>query len=165
MTTTIDAPPNTGDLIHDMNHSTRVLVVDDFAPWRGYVRSVLIRQPQFDIVGEEANGVDAVRKSAELQPDLVLLDIALPQLNGIEAARRIRQCAPKAKILFLSENCDCDVARAALSAGGHGYLVKSDCVSGLLMAIRAVLKGEHFVAGFSEAPTVQNADARLSRFQ
>lgn len=135
-----------------MNHSTRVLVVDDFAPWRGYLRSFLTRQPQFDIVGEAIDGFDAVRKAAELLPDLVLLDVALPQLNGIEAARRIRQCAPKTRILFLSEHCDCDIAVAAWSAGGHGYLIKSDCMSELLVGIRAVLKGEHFVSGFSEAP-------------
>ena len=147
-----------------MNHSIRVLVVDDFAPWRGYVRSFLTRQPQVDIVGEAIDGFDAVRKAAELLPDLVLLDVALPQLNGIEAARRIRQCAPKTKILFLSEHCDCDIAEAALSAGGNGYLVKSACVSELLVAIRAVLKGEYFVSGFSETPKVQSADMKLSRF-
>ena len=130
-----------------MNHSIRVLVVDDFAPWRGYVRSSLTRQPQFDIVGEAIDGFDAVRKAAELLPDLVLLDVALPQLNGIEAARRIRQCAPKTKILFLSGHCDCEIAVAALSAGGHGYLVKSACLSELLVAMRAVLKGKHFVSG------------------
>jgi|SRR5215831_8265868 len=112
----------------------RVLVVDDYEPWR-FVRTTLQRHPKLQVVGEVADGLEAVRKTAELQPDLILLDIGLPTINGIEAARRIFEVAPKTRILFASENRSPEIAEAALSTGAIGYLVKANAAIELLPAI------------------------------
>jgi len=125
---------------------TRVLVVDDYEPWRKYVRSVLTRQPGFEVLGEVSDGLKAVHKAEELQRDLILLDLSLPSMNGIDAARLMRRVTPFSKILFLSENRHPEVAEAALGAGGHGFVVKSDCGRELLMAITAVLREETFIS-------------------
>ena len=122
-------------------------MVDDFEPWRDYVRSALKAQPGLQVVGEASDGLEAVQKSEELQPDLILLDIGLPTMNGIESARRIRRLAPGAKILFASENSDVDVVRVALSDGARGYILKADAGHELLPAIEAVLHGDRFVSG------------------
>jgi DNA-binding NarL/FixJ family response regulator len=93
-----------------------------------------------------SDGLEAVQKAGELQPDLILLDIALPRVNGIEAARRIRKVAPKSKILFLSQRFDLDVVRIALSEGGHGYVVKSDADAELFTGVEVVMQGKKFVS-------------------
>jgi DNA-binding NarL/FixJ family response regulator len=121
-------------------------VVDDFEPWRDFVRSALEKQPEIQVVGEASDGLKAVQKSQELQPDLILLDIGLPTINGIESARRIKQVVPGAKILFASENSDVDVIRVALSNGARGYILKADASRELLPAIKAVLRGDRFVS-------------------
>ncbi len=122
-----------------MSASIRILIVDDFEPWRRSLCSVLRQNPAWQIIYEASDGLEAIEKSRELQPDLILLDVGLPKLNGIEAARQIRKLAPRSRILFLSEN-DCpDVVQAALSAGGHGYVVKSDAASDLSAALEAVM--------------------------
>jgi CheY-like chemotaxis protein len=97
------------------------------------------------VIGEASDGVEAVQKAQQLQPDLILLDIGLPLLSGIEAARRIRMISPKSKILFVSENLSWDIAEAALAAGGLGYVVKSNAARELLPAVAAVLRGEQFL--------------------
>ena len=124
----------------------RVLVVEDFEPWRRSVASLLQKQPELQIVCEVSDGLESVQKAEELQPDLVLLDIGLPYLNGIEAARRIRAVSPKSKILFLSENRSWDIVEEVLRTGARGYVVKSDAGGELLPAVEAVLKGERFVS-------------------
>lgn len=93
------------------------------------------------MVGEASDGLEAVHKSEELQPDLIVLDLGLPTLNGIEAARRIRQLSPRSKILFLSQESSTDVVREALGSGAQGYLVKTQAGSELLPAVDAVLQG------------------------
>ena len=130
--------------------SVRILLVDDFELFRRFVASILEKQPQLRVICEVSDGLEAVLKAQELQPDLILLDIGLPRLNGIEAARRIREVSPQSKILFVSENRSWDVAEEALRTGALGYLVKSDAASQLLPAIRAVLQGKRFVSvGFA----------------
>ena len=124
----------------------RVLVVDDYEPWRRFERSTLLANEQLQIVGECSDGDEAIQKAEELQPDLILLDIGLPALNGIEAARRIRQVSPNSKILFVSENRSPDIAEQALSTGAGGYVVKSNGASELLPAIKAVLEGKRFIS-------------------
>jgi CheY-like chemotaxis protein len=99
-----------------------------------------------EIVGMASDGTEAVLKAAELHPDLILMDVNLPELSGIQAAAKIRGLSPESKILFVSQNLDFDVARAALNAGGFGYVVKSDAESELLTAVQAVMSGERFVS-------------------
>ena len=126
--------------------SIRVLVVEDYEPWRRYFSTALQKQPELQVIGEVSDGLEAVQKAEELQPDLILLDIGLPTLNGIEAARRIRKVSPASRILFVSENRSADIAEEALSTGASGYLVKSDTGSELLPAVKAVLEGKRFIS-------------------
>jgi DNA-binding NarL/FixJ family response regulator len=126
--------------------SVRILVVDDFEPWRRIVFALLQDYPDWQIIAEAADGLEAVQKSEQLQPDLILLDIGLPQLNGIEAARQIYRVAPNSRILFVSENVCPVIAAEALRAGGWGYVIKSDAANDLLFAVKAVLQDKHFVS-------------------
>ena len=126
--------------------SARVLVVDDYEPFRQFVCSTLGKIPGLRIVGQASDGVEAVRKAEELQPELILMDIGLPSLSGIEAARRIRQLAPTSKVLFLSQETSRDVVEAALRLGASGYIVKAHAGSELLAAVEVVLRGEQFVS-------------------
>src|SRR5215831_5637757 len=139
-----------------MPKSIRVLVVDDYKPWRRFVCSTLDKRPDLQTICEVSDGLEAVQKAQELQPDLILLDIGLPKLNGIEAARQIRELSPDSKILFVSENRSPDVAAGALSAGGGGYVIKSDAGRDLLRAVHAVLRDEQFVsASLADARNVR----------
>ncbi len=97
------------------------------------------------LVGEVSDGLQAVRTAEELQPDLIVLDIGLPSLNGIEAARRIRKLSPISKILFVSQESSADVVQEALRTGAHGYVVKSDAGRELVAGVNAVLRGKQFV--------------------
>jgi DNA-binding NarL/FixJ family response regulator len=124
----------------------RILVVDDFEPWRRFERLTLLARAELQIVGECSDGGEAIQKAHELKPDLVLLDIGLPTLNGIEAARRIHQVSPNSKILYVTENRSPEIAEEALSAGGGGYVLKSGAASELLPAINAVLEGKRFIS-------------------
>lgn len=124
----------------------RVLVVDDHEPWRRFVTTTLQNNEHFVVLGEAADGLDAVQMVQQLQPDLVLLDIGLPRLNGIEAAKQIAKVSPQSKILFVSENRSRDIAEAALDTRASGYLVKSDAGSELLPAVEAVLEGKRFIS-------------------
>jgi DNA-binding NarL/FixJ family response regulator len=124
----------------------RVLVVEDCDPWRRYFSTALQKQPELQVIGEVSDGLEAVQQAEELQPDLILLDIGLPTLNGIEAARRIRKVSPASRILFVSENRSADIAEEALSTGASGYVVKSDAESELLPAVKAVLQSKQFVS-------------------
>lgn len=124
----------------------RTLIVDDHEAWRRHVCSVLETEPGLLVVGEASDGPEAVRKAEELKPDLILLDIGLPGLNGIEAERRICHVAPGAKILFLSQNNDAEIVQAVLSHGAQGYVLKVDAGAELLPAIKAILRGDKFVS-------------------
>jgi DNA-binding NarL/FixJ family response regulator len=142
----------------------RILVVDDYEPWHRFISTILQKQPELQIIGRVSDGVEAVLQSQQLQPDLILLDIGLPTLNGIEAARQIREVSPTSKILFVSENRSPDIAEEALRVGARGYVVKSDTSSELLPAIEAVLQGKQFVSAalarrYSSAPKNDHAMA------
>ena len=119
--------------------SIRMLVVDDFKPWRQWVCSLLERRPEICVVAEAGDGWEAVEKAQELKPDLILLDIGLPSLNGIEVAKRIRQVAPNAGIIFLTLNSDKEIVRAALSTWAQGYVLKTDASRDLLPALARFL--------------------------
>jgi DNA-binding NarL/FixJ family response regulator len=120
-------------------------VVDDFGPFRHFVSTMLEDHRDLQIIGEASDGAEAVEKAQHFQPDLILLDIALPSLNGIAAARRIRKVSPASKILFVSENDSLEIAEEALSTGAGGYVVKSCAGRELLPGIKAVLENRRFV--------------------
>lgn len=113
----------------------RILVVDDYEPWRRQVCSMLRTRPEFLVVAEVADGLEAVYIAQELKPDLILLDIGLPSLNGLEVANRVRQFTPDARIIFLTSYSDRDVIREALSNGAEGYIVKANAWAELFTAI------------------------------
>jgi DNA-binding NarL/FixJ family response regulator len=144
--------------------SSRVLVVEDSEPYRKFICSKLTERPDLQIVAEISDGLRAVRKADELQPDLILLDIGLPSLNGIEVARRIGKVSPGSKILFVSQECSAEVVQEALSAGACGYIVKTDAGSELLDAVDAALRGERFVGRrFAGHAFVGASDSRASQ--
>jgi DNA-binding NarL/FixJ family response regulator len=122
----------------------RVLLVDDYAPFRHFVHSALQKLAELQVIGEVSDGGEAVQKAQELRPDLILLDIGLPTVNGIEAARQIQKLSPRSKILFVSENRSWDRAKVALRSGAGGYVVKSDAASDLLPAVESVLQGKQY---------------------
>jgi len=136
----------------------RILVVDDFEPWRRSLCSLLEEHPAWQVICEASDGPEAIEKSRELQPDLILLDIGLPGLNGIEAAKQIRIIAPCSRILFCSENCCPDIVREALRIGGHGYVVKSDATSDLVPALEAVMANKQFVGRRFRPQELSNSD-------
>jgi len=128
----------------------RVLVVDDYKPWRRIVRLALQMHARLQVVSEASDGLEAVELAKQLQPDLMLLDLGLPTMNGIEVARAITKLCPDLKILFLSENRSRDLAIEALRTGALGYVVKSDAARELLPAVEAVLQGRQFVSASLE---------------
>lgn len=136
-----------------------ILLVEDFESWRRFVSSTLKHSPTLQIVGEVSDGLEAVRRAHELQPDLIVLDIGLPNLNGVEAARRIREVSPNSRILFLTENYSPDIVAAALSAGAKGYIVKSDAGNELLAAVETVLQGGRFVSARLACHELSTAEA------
>jgi CheY-like chemotaxis protein len=125
--------------------SIRVLVVED-SEFHNFICSTLRERPELQIVGVVTDGLQALQRADEWQPDLILLDIGLPSLNGIEVARQILKLSPKFKILFVSQESSADVVRAALGTGAHGYVVKIDAGSELLIGVNAVLRGDQFVS-------------------
>jgi len=126
--------------------SVCILLVEDFEPFRRLVSSLLERQVGFKIIGEAADGREGIQRAAESKPDLILLDLDLPLMDGIEVARQIRNCCPASTILFLSGNGDPDLVHAAFNAGGHGYVHKFDAVTDLVRGAKAVLSGKRFVS-------------------
>jgi DNA-binding NarL/FixJ family response regulator len=123
-----------------------ILIVDDFQGWRHAIASMLRDKPHLRVVCDVSDGLDAVEKAEKLQPDLILLDIGLPSLNGIAAAQMIRERSPLSKILFVSDISSYDVAQAALRTGAHGFVVKLDAGRELLPAVEAVIRGESYVS-------------------
>jgi len=118
--------------------------VEDFEPYRKFVASLLEQRPDLRVVGGVSDGLQAVETAQELQPDLILMDIGLPGINGIEAARRIRRLVPNAKIIFLTQESAPEVIQEARSLGASGYVLKIQAEADLLMAVDAVLHGRQF---------------------
>ncbi len=126
--------------------SVRVLVVEDFLPFRQFVCSTLGKRDDLEVICELSDGLEAVHKAEELKPDLILLDIGLPTINGLEAARRIRKLSPESKIIFLTQESGADVVEEALGLGAWGYIVKTRVASDLIAAVEAVISEKQFIS-------------------
>ncbi len=135
-----------------MSRKTKILLADDHAVVRQGFRMILGAQPDMEIVGEAGNGREAVTMCEQLQPDVVVMDVAMPELNGIEATRRITEAIPHTRVLALSMHKDSVYVREILRAGARGYLLKDSIDVDLLAAVRAVAKGEGYLSpGVSDA--------------
>jgi PAS domain S-box-containing protein len=124
----------------------RILIVDDHEVVRRGVRSLLLTHPEFDICGEAVNGHDAIDKAKELKPDVIVMDISMPQLNGLEATRLVRGILPETEVLILSQHDSPEMIRQAFNAGARGYVVKSSIAQQLPTAIETIAKRQSFVA-------------------
>lgn len=124
----------------------RTLVVEDHKAFLNYICSALRKHPDVEIVGEAQNGLEAVERAAALQPDLIFLDIGLPGVNGIEAARRIRAIAVDAKIVFVTQESSRDIVHEAFQLGASGYILKASLTQDLPTALDAIKKGKNFVS-------------------
>lgn len=124
----------------------RILVVDDFECCRDFIISALLKVPAFQVIYEASDGLEGVQKAEELRPDIILLDVGLPKLNGIEAARQIRKVAPESKIVFLSQETSADVVQEAIRSGALGYVFKTRANGDLLSAISSALQGNQFIS-------------------
>src|ERR1700758_975650 len=131
---------------------TRILLADDHAVVRQGFKMLLDAQPDMEIVGEASNGREAVESAETLRPDVVIMDVAMPELNGIEATRRLAASAPHTRVIALSMHKDSVYVREILRAGARGYLLKDSGAEDLVSAIRAVAKGESYLS-----PAVSNA--------
>jgi DNA-binding NarL/FixJ family response regulator len=140
---TLQAAPERGVSSHHPTHTATILLAEDFARWRLCVRSILRSHPQWKIVSEACDGNEAVQKAAELQPDLIILDIGLPHMNGIRAATLIRQRSPRSRIVFLSQSTSWEIRQAALAVGQAVYVAKANAGTELLDTINAVLAGRY----------------------
>ncbi len=118
--------------------SVRILIADDYEQIRRAVRTLLASHEEWDVCGEAVDGQDAIQKAKELKPDVVLLDISMPYLNGLEAARLIRKEVPQSEILILSQYEASEMLQPALEAGARGYVAKSNMSRDLLAAVEAV---------------------------
>jgi DNA-binding NarL/FixJ family response regulator len=117
----------------------RILIAEDFLDWRIRIRSILKAVPEWKIVFEAKDGAEAVEKAAKLLPHIVLLDLGLPRLNGIEVAKRIRQNSPDCKIIFVTADGDMDIRKSAMETSAEGYVLKADAERELVPAIAAAL--------------------------
>lgn len=125
--------------------SIRILVADDHEVVRRGVCTLLGREADFSVVCETADGVQAVAKAKELQPDLIVLDISMPGMDGFEAARSIRKVSPASEIVFLSQHDSVEVVRQSFQAGARGYVVKSDIAQELITALRAAIQKKQYL--------------------
>ena len=141
---------------------TRILVVEDHEQWRRFICSTLATQPQFHVIGTVSDGLAAVQKAEELLPELIVLDVGLPGLNGIEVARRIRESSPEIKLLLVSENRLAEIAESAFRLGALGYVLKSRAEVELLPAVDAVLQGKRFVSAHLTGSVPRPRDEKVT---
>ncbi len=123
----------------------RILVVDDHEVVRRSICALLSGQPDFEVVCDAADGLQAVREAERLQPNVVVLDITMPGMGGLEAAPRIQEVVPSAEIVFLSQHDSLQTVKEAFRRGGRGYVVKSDAFRDLIPAVRAASKKTRYL--------------------
>jgi DNA-binding NarL/FixJ family response regulator len=134
-------------LVPESGHEfVRVLIAEDFAAWRHFVLEKLQENPHLRVVGVATDGLAAVQKAEELRPDLIVLAVGLPRLNGIEAVKQIRNRVPECKIIFLTLETSADMVQLALGLGAQGFVSKVSAESDLLAAVDAVTSGKKFVS-------------------
>lgn len=142
----------------------RVLIADDHAIMRDGLRAILAREPDLEVVGEAVDGREAVERALALAPDVVLMDITMPRLNGLEATRRIREALPAVRVVGLSMHADASYVRAMFAAGADAYLLKNTAATELLLAVRAVAELRQYVsagvAGWAEGGAAGAAQGR-----
>lgn len=138
----------------------KVLIADDHALMRMGLRALIETQPDIEVVGEATDGAEAVRKAKRLLPDVVIMDILMPESDGIEATRQLCESLPETKVLILTTSTSSDELNQALQAGASGAVLKSEANKRLLAAIRAVAKGEMDVS--SEVTTIIDNDPPVS---
>ena len=139
-----------------------VLVVDDYEPFRRFVCSMLEERAEFQVIGQASDGLEAIQKAVELQPDLILMDIGLPKLNGISAAKQIRGLARHSKLIFVSQESDSEVVQETFRLGASGFVHKPRALGVLLSGIQAVLAGNRFISndvGFNQGTDPQHRHA------
>lgn len=130
----------------------RILIADDSAEWRIRIRSLLKARPEWQVISEACDGLDAVHTTTELSPDIVLLDIGMPVLNGLEAARRIRQNSPSSRIIFVTQENDEEIRSAALAIGAEEYVLKANATTELLLAVEAACSSHVASPAYSARP-------------
>jgi DNA-binding NarL/FixJ family response regulator len=124
----------------------RILVVEDYEQFRRFLCSAVQNKTDWKVISEVADGLEAVHKARELQPDVVLLDVGLPTLSGLEAARQIRVASPASKILFVSQESSPDIVEAAIATGGSGYVYKADAGAEIIAAVETILLGGRYLS-------------------
>jgi len=133
-----------------MERSTmRILVVEDFEPYLTLVKSLLSGKSDFELIGTASDGAEAIAIAKRLRPDLILMDIGLPKLNGIAVARHIHEFVPRSKIVFLTQETSVEIIQEVLNSGAWGYVFKAMAARDLLAALLAVRRGERFVSSHS----------------
>ena len=131
---------HTVEELRNSSARAKILIADDLAEWRARVRGILRGRPEWQIIGEACDGLQVVQKASELRPDLVLLDIGMPVMNGFHAAVKLREAAHVPKIVFLTQDNDPELRSAALTIGAEGYVLKTNAATELLSAISTALR-------------------------
>jgi len=124
----------------------RILVVDDHPVVRHGLRNLLGEHPEWEIVDEAGDGIEAVEKADRLKPDVIVLDVSMPRMNGLEACRQIRKMVPQSEVLIVTQHDSPQMMREAMGAGARGYIVKSNAARDLLAAVEAVSEHKSFTA-------------------
>lgn len=141
------------------------LIVEDFKELSRFVAFTLRQKAEIELIDQAFDGLEGVQRAEQLQPDLVVLDVGLPKLNGIEVARQVRDVSPNSKILFLTQESSPEILQAALNVGAQAYVLKSHMSEELLLAVDAVLQGRHFVgSGLSPSASNESDDNRPANF-
>ena len=136
----------------ERRNRARLLIADDHTLLAEACKGIL--EPEFEIVGIVANGRALVQSAAELKPDLIIVDISMPQLNGLDAAEQIKHLMPSVKLVFLTMSLEPDVAAEAFRRGASGYVLKSSAAEELVIAIRRALRGESYLSPMITKDTV-----------